>query len=110
MCNYQVFFNPGNKVVLECSLNQLMEDVRSHKFMDICSGKVMRKRLSKFQCGGVKMMTKTHSDIITDTIIIPDSTRIKCFKKKLRLLLGAQVGIWIVQILGRSFTSRQECK
>ena len=35
MYNFQVILNPHNKVVLECPLNGLMEEVGSEEFVNV---------------------------------------------------------------------------
>jgi hypothetical protein len=43
--DFEVHFNPRNKVVFKCSLDGLVEEVRSEKFVYIGSWEVGRKRL-----------------------------------------------------------------
>jgi len=37
MYDFQVIFDPLDKMVLECSLDYLMEEVRGEEFMNICA-------------------------------------------------------------------------
>ena len=46
----QVLFNPCNEVVFECSLDELMEDVRRDELMDISSWEVVREGLFDREC------------------------------------------------------------
>jgi hypothetical protein len=41
----QVFFHPGNQVILKCTFDHLVEKVGCNKFMNIGSWKVIRKGL-----------------------------------------------------------------
>lgn len=47
MCIMQVFANPGNQMVLEYPLNELMKQVGGYQFMNICARKVVGERLVK---------------------------------------------------------------
>lgn len=40
MHNFEVFFDPCNKMVLECSLDGLVEEVRGKEFINIRSQEV----------------------------------------------------------------------
>ena len=48
MLKLQILIDPGDQVVLERSLNQLMEKIWGDKFMDVSAGKVHSKRLSEY--------------------------------------------------------------
>ena len=39
MDQYQVFFNPGDPVILEGALDELMKNVRGNKMMDVSQHK-----------------------------------------------------------------------
>ena len=45
MRNAQVLANPGDEVVLEGALDQLMEDVGGYKLVNICTRKICSKWL-----------------------------------------------------------------
>ena len=46
MRKLEVLFNPCNEMILECSLDCLVEEVWGEKFVYICSWKVGRERLT----------------------------------------------------------------
>ena len=50
ICLLQIFFNPGNEVVFERSLDELMEDVRRDQLMDISSREVVCEGLFNGEC------------------------------------------------------------
>ena len=45
MCDVKVVLNPGDEVVFESSLNELMKKVWGNQFMDVCSWEVIREWL-----------------------------------------------------------------
>jgi len=46
VCNLEVLFNPRNEMVLECSLDGLVEEVQGEKFINIRSREVGCVRLA----------------------------------------------------------------
>ena len=47
MNGFEIFVNPGDKVILECSLDQLMKYIGRKQFVDISTGEIIGKRLKK---------------------------------------------------------------
>jgi hypothetical protein len=45
MDRYQIFLNPGDQVILEGALDELMKNVWGNKTMDVGTRKVVCKRL-----------------------------------------------------------------
>jgi hypothetical protein len=43
--NLEIFLNPHDEMILECSLDDLMKEVWAEKFVDICTGKAGREWL-----------------------------------------------------------------
>lgn len=52
MESIEVLANPGNKVVLECSFNNLMQKVTRDELVDISAWEIMCKRLKIIVSGG----------------------------------------------------------
>lgn len=45
VCNFEIIFDPGNKMILERSLDCLVEKIWGEEFVDICSWEVGREWL-----------------------------------------------------------------
>lgn len=46
MCDIQVRFHPINQVVLESTLNDLMQNIWGEQLMDVCTRKIVGERLA----------------------------------------------------------------
>lgn len=84
-----VLLNPCYKMILEYTLDQLVEDVRCHEFMDVGTGEVMCKWLDVLnsQLAYVQEKNETYSNINADAILIPDGTRIPLCDNEVRLFM-----------------------
>ena len=47
MRNNEVFLDPGNKVIFECTFNHLMEKIGCKELVDVHSGEIIGKWLIK---------------------------------------------------------------
>lgn len=45
MLFHKVFSYPRHEMILECTFDDLMEEVRGDEFVDICSREIIRERL-----------------------------------------------------------------
>jgi len=59
MLMLKVLAHPLNKVVLENTFDELVEEVRCYQFMDVCAGKMLGEWLG----GGVRVSTSRETGL-----------------------------------------------
>ena len=45
MFESEILFYSGHEIILECALDELVEEVRAEQFVNVCSGEVQREWL-----------------------------------------------------------------
>jgi hypothetical protein len=71
-----VFIHPGYEVIFECSFDELMKKVGGHELMDVSSREVVSEWLldgAQSEKQGTWKWVRTHNDIISYPIAIPES-------------------------------------
>lgn len=95
-CQLNVLDYPLDEVVLERSLDELMQEIRRQEFMDVCPREVVCEwlpehvRLSLGAQYEYKPET-TNLDSCNNTEDIPQLLRCECVKKSLRVLAKARI-------------------
>jgi len=76
---FKVLAHPLNKVILEYPLDELVKQIWSNELVDISVGKIVSERLDsdEFESGTVDR-DGTHSNIIDNTIRLPQYFWIEC--------------------------------
>ena len=67
----EILLDPGDQVVLECTLDCLMEEVGSKQFVNICTREAGCKWLQIVQLNFTLNMHATHIEIVNKTVLIP---------------------------------------
>lgn len=69
----QVILNPLNEVILECTLDDLMEKVGGEKFMNVCAWEPHHERLQCIDENHTRTSagTVTHLEIWDNTVVVP---------------------------------------
>jgi len=87
----QIFTYPGNKMVLKCTLNNLVKKVWCEQLMNVSTRKTMSKWLKHSISNERHSHIITYNNVLIDTERVPQHPRIKAIDEVVSLLMGSAV-------------------